>query len=137
MTAPFDTLIERGRDPKGHGDYGMPRGAKRHRGWDIVGKPGDIVKSPISGIITKYGYMYGFAPQFRYVEISGTTYVFRLGYSELMPDLEVGHHILESDCVSVLQDIAGYWKGDMKNHLHIECKKNGLLTDPEPLFQRA
>jgi len=134
MISPIDNPIERGRDPKGHGDYGMPRGGKKHQGWDVVGQPGDFIKSPISGIITKHGYMYDFARQFRYVEIADSTYRFRLGYSELMQDLKVGQHIMEADCVSILQDIAGYWGGGMKNHLHIECYKNGLLTDPEPLF---
>lgn len=134
MTPPFDNIVERGRDPKGHGDYGMPRGGKKHRGWDIVGNPGDLIKAPIDGIITKHGYMYDFAPQFRYVEITGQTYRIRLGYSELMDGLKIGDPIIEADCVSTLQDIAGYWGGDMKNHLHIEVYKNGLLTDPEPLF---
>ena len=134
MVAPIDTIIERGRDPRGHGDYGMPRGAKKHNGWDIVGIPGTIIKSPISGVISKHGIMYDFAPQFRYVEITNETYRFRLGYSEILNDLKVGQHIFKADCISVLQNIAGYWGGGMKNHLHIECYKNGKLTDPEPLF---
>ena len=133
MTNPIDTLIERGRDPKGHGDFGMPRGAKRHRGWDVVGQPGIDIKSPISGKITKHGYMYDGLP-FRYVEITGETYRFRLGYAELRNDLKVGRLVFEADCIAILQDIAGHWGGGMKNHLHIECYKNGLLTDPEPLF---
>jgi hypothetical protein len=52
-----------------------------------------------------------------------------------MDGLQKGGHIIEADCVGILQDIAGYWGGGMKNHLHIEVYKNGLLTDPEPLFK--
>ena len=88
MVAPFDKLVERGQDPRGHGDYGMPRGAKRHRGWDVVAEPGTIIKAPFKGEITKYGYMYANAPQFRYIEISNTTYRMRLGYAELMDGLD-------------------------------------------------
>lgn len=134
MTLPIDGAKERGNDPTGHGDYGMPRGTKKHQGWDLLGEPGAIVKSPIAGKITKYGHMYSFALQFRYVEITNARYRFRLGYSELNSGLVVGMPIMEADCISVLQDIAGYWGNGMWNHLHIECHKNGLLTDPEPLF---
>ena len=128
-------MQERGRDAKGHGDFGMPRGGRKHRGWDVVGEPGAQIKAPFSGQITKYGYMYRNVPEFRYVEITGETYRIRLGYSELNAGLKVGDFINEADCVSILQDIASYWRGGMQNHLHIEIYKNGLLTDPEPLFK--
>jgi len=134
FTPPVDHIVERNRDPKGHGEYGMPRGTKKHRGWDIVVEPGTLIKSPLSGIIVKYGHMYANALQFRYVDVANETYRVRLGYVELMPDLRTNMHVVEMDCIAVAQDIAGYWGGGMKPHIHIEVYKNGLLTDPEPLF---
>ena len=133
MTNPIDNLVERGQDDMGHGDYGMPRGARNHRGWDVVAEPGTKIKAPITGKITKYGYMYRNAPHFRYVEISGYTYRFRLGYT-LLKNVKVGDLVKEGNIIASLDNIAAHWGGGMKNHLHIECYKNGLLTDPEPLF---
>lgn len=119
----------------GHGDYGMPRGGRRHKGWDIVGEPGEYVHSPITGVVTKYGYMYSFALQFRYIQIENETYRCRLGYSTLLDNVKVGDQVNEGSTVGLLQDIAGYWDKGMKNHLHVEVYKNGLLTDPEPLLR--
>ncbi len=133
MKAPIDPLVERGRDPKGHGDYGMPRGSRKHQGWDIEVPVGATLSAPFSGKITKHGWMYK-NQDLRYVEISSETFRLRLGYTTLAPGLKVGDFIGECETLSIQQDIAGFWGGGMKNHCHLQLWKNGLLTDPEPYF---
>lgn len=128
-------IIERHWDLKGHGDYGMPRGSRKHKGWDIVGEPGDTVFAPFDGVVKKHGYMYSFALQFRYIEIENETYRIRLGYAKLAKNIKVGDRVVKKLPIGELLDIGGFWGGGMKNHLHVQLWKNGLLTDPEPLFK--
>ena len=131
----------RGDDPTGHGDYGKSRGNRKHKGFDMVGKPGDVIYTPITGVISKIGYCYSFELFFRYIEIKNDEYRVRLMYGLPTNDIFVGKKVVEEDVVGNLQDIAGYWnrnkqKGQsmMLNHLHVQIWKNSLLTDPEPLM---
>ena len=137
----LDQHIPRGADPTGHGDYGKSRGKKRHQGFDLLANPGDAVFSPITGFISKIGYCYSFAPEFRYVEISNDEYRWRLMYVLPIDGLFVGQRVVECDIIGQVQDIAIYWNKDKKegqammlNHLHAQVYKNGLLTDSEPLL---
>jgi len=121
-------------DPTGHGYYGAKRGNKKHRGLDLVADPGEAVISPIHGVVSKLGYPYAGNLEFRYVEITGQPYRVRLMY--VRPDVQVGDRIFKGQPVGVVQDIAGYWNPEMKNHIHMEVYKHGLLTDPEPLVMQ-
>jgi len=135
---------ERGADPTGHGDYGKSRGSKKHRGFDLLADPGDVVYSPINGVVSKIGYCYSFALQFRYIEIVNDEYRWRLMYASPTVNTFVGARVAAGEAVGAVQDIAGYWnkgksskQAKMLNHLHAEVKKNGLLTDPEPLLMHS
>lgn len=132
MISPLEVIVLRGDDPTGHGYYGARRGAKKHRGLDLVAAPGDPTISPIHGVVSKLGYPYANALQFRYVEITGDIYRVRLMYVE--PSVKVGDRVFEGDQIGTVQDIASYWNPSMKNHVHYEVYKHGLLTDPEPLI---
>ncbi len=134
IRSPLQDLILRGDDPTGHGYYGARRKNKKHRGLDLVCDPGEEVTAPISGKVTKIGYPYSFALQFRYVEITGNVYRIRLMYVEPSSAIKVGDMVKIESVVGYTQDIAGFWDDGMLNHLHIEVYKHGLLTDPEPLL---
>jgi murein DD-endopeptidase MepM/ murein hydrolase activator NlpD len=133
MNLPLASIIKRGFDPTGHGHYGAKRGSKKHKGLDLNTAPGDEVFSMISGKITKIGYCYKDALEFRYVEVTNLTYRVRLMY--VAPsELKEGDVISEGQLVGHSQDIAGHWGNGMMNHLHVEVYKHELLTDPEPLI---
>ena len=123
----------RGNDPTGHGYYGAKRGNRKHKGLDLVTVPNEDVCSPIDGVITKLGYPYANNLEFRYVEITNDIYRIRVMYCKPI-DVFVDQRIFKGNKIGEAQDIAGYWNPKMKNHIHLEVYKNGLLTDAEPLL---
>ena len=133
MKAILNKMVPRGNDPTGHGYYGAKRGTRKHKGFDAISKPDELIKSPIHGTITKLGYPYANALQFRYIEVTNDVYRVRLMYVEPL-NILVGKRVFEGQEIGKAQNIAAYWNPKMINHVHIEVYKNGLLTDPEPLF---
>lgn len=134
MVSPVKEIKLRGEDPTGHGYYGAKRGTKKHKGLDIVTNPKEVILAPIHGFVTKIGYPYSFALQFRYVEITNDVYRVRLMYVSPKPSLKKGQRVFAGDVIGNAQDIASYWDENMLNHIHFEVYKHGLLTDPEPLL---
>lgn len=136
MIPPVKILELRGNDPTGHGYYGAKRGTRKHKGVDVLSTPGEPCLAPFAGVITKYGYVYknpkAGKPKMRYVEITGPVYRTWLMYSTLTA--RVGDRIFEGEVYGKAQDVSGYWGGSMRNHIHMQVWKNGLLTDPEPLI---
>lgn len=135
IRSPLKQLVYRNTDPTGNGWYGASRGRRKHRGVDLVAEPGTTVYSPIHGTITKIGYPYADALQFRYVEITAEVYRIWLMYVEPKPGIEVGQKIFIGDEVGTVQAIGPHHHPHMKNHLHIQVWKNGLLTDPQPIIK--
>lgn len=133
MKSILNNIELRGDDPTGYGHYGAKRGNRKHKGLDLVGKPLTDVFSPIDGMITKLGYPYHGNLNFRYVEITNDIYRVRIMYCQPKSIL-VGRRVFEGDKIGEVQDVAGYWNPKMKNHIHFEVYKHGLLTDPEPLI---
>lgn len=134
MVNPLKNIILRGNDPTGHGYYGAKRGKKKHKGLDLVTVVGEDVFAGINGVITKIGYPYNFALQFRYIEITNDIYRTWSMYCLPNDNIKVGLRVFECDKIGAAQDIAGYWSSKMLNHLHYQVWKHGLLTDPEPLL---
>ena len=133
MEKPLQKVILRGNDPTGHGYYGAKRGNRKHKGLDLVSIPKEDVFSLIDGVVTKIGYPYAGNSVFRYVEVTNDTYRVRVMY--IFPkDISVGDRIFTAQKIGEAQNIAKFWNPRMKNHIHIEVYKNGLLTDPEPLI---
>ena len=125
-------MNRRGSDPTGYGHYGAKRGTRKHKGIDLLTKPGMTVFSPIDGFITKLGTAYKATTRFKYIDVSGEEYRWRLMYCR--PTLKLGARITAGDFIGTAQDIAAYHGGEMLCHIHVECYKHGLLTDPEPLL---
>ena len=133
LSQPLNKIILRGNDPTGHGYYGAKRGNRKHKGLDLVSPPKEVVNSLIDGVVTKIGYPYASNLTFRYVEVTNDTYRIRVMY--IFPkNISVGDRVFEGQQIGETQDVAGFWNPRMKNHIHIEVYKNGLLTDPEPLL---
>jgi len=134
MISPVNNTVFRGADPTGYGWYGASRGNRKHKGVDVLTQPKDSIKAPFSGVITKFGQVYSQTNKFKYIELKSDVYRIRLMYAKPIDSLKLNQRIFEGDEIGIAQDIAGYWKSGMLNHIHIELYKNGLLTDPEPLI---
>lgn len=148
MNRPLKELIDRGNDPTGFGHFGADRGKtksgkkKYHKGHDIVSVPGEDVVSMIEGVVTKIGYAYSDALQFRYVEVTNDTYRIRLMYLD-PSDIKKGDQVCEGDRVGYAMDISSHWHkkkprkdGEkMINHIHVQIWKNKKLVDPKPFLK--
>lgn len=134
MRSPLNTLIFRGDDPTGNGHYGAKRGTRKHKGVDLVSVHGEDVFCPLDGVITKLGQVYSETKKFKYIEISNDVYRVRLMYC-FPKDIKVNQRVFECDIIGISQDISGYWNTKMKNHIHMQIWKHGLLTDAEPLLK--
>ena len=138
MTQPLAKITDRGNDPTGFGHFGASRGSRKHKGHDIVSIEGESVVSMISGIVTKIGYAYAEALQFRYVQVENETYKIWLMYLEPSKVIKVGREVCEGDRVGYCLDVAEYHhnKSPRKDglkmipHLHVQIWKNGDLIDP-------
>ncbi|OCK44390.1 hypothetical protein BA195_06850 [Tenacibaculum soleae] len=149
MHLPLKKIIDRGNDPTGFGHFGAKRGTRKHKGHDIISVPGESVVSMIDGVVTKIGYAYKNALQFRYVEVTNDTYRVWLMYLE-HANLKVGQTVCAGQRVGYAMDIAKYHNAKrakknkllkkserkklvkMINHLHVQIWKNGKLVDPKP-----
>lgn len=133
MNSPVREVIFRGADPTGYGWYGAKRGSRKHKGVDLLTDPGDNIFCPINGVITKLGYPYANTQKLRYIEITGDMYRIWLMYVKPI-NISVNDRVFIADIIGEAQDVSGHWGGKMKNHLHMQVWKFGLLTDPEPLL---
>ena len=136
MQQPLVKITDRGNDPTGFGHFGAKRGIRRHKGHDIVSVPGESVVSMINGTVTKIGYAYAKALQFRYVQVENETFKVWLMYIE-HANLKVGQFVCAGERVGYCLDIAKYHNKNRKdglkmiNHLHVQIWKNGVLVDPK------
>lgn len=134
MVSPTRNIRLRGAEPTGNGWYGANRsGGRKHRGLDIVAIPGEAILSPIKGKVVRSGTVYTFTKKFKLLVISNDTYEVKLMYLDPHP-FNPGDMVMEGQEIGKNQDVSRYWGGGMINHIHMEVKKNGLLTDPEPLL---
>lgn len=148
MFAPLKKIIDRGNDPTGFGYFGAKRGFRNgkpryHQGHDIVSVPGEDVFSMIEGTITKIGYMYANALQFRYIEVTNKIFRIRLCYVAQMYLFKVGMVVCAGDRIGYAQNIAKYHNRNKKkgqplmiNHVHVQMYKNDKLIDPKPYLKQ-
>ena len=137
------TMKPRGTDPMGDGSFGASRGGRTHNGIDYASEPGDVILSPVAGKVTKLGYPYANALEYRYVEITDNMQrKWRLFY--VHPSVELGQEITPAFPIGITQDInakrtvAGgqsYGEKGMTNHIHVEVKlADGSFMDPDEVF---
>jgi len=126
-------LPHRGTDDFGNGEFGAPRGNRTHKGIDYACYPGTEIHSTVYGEVTKLGYPYADALQFRYVEITDNEGLkHRFFYVE--PNVDFGDRVLQGDVIGYAQDIAGHYNTEdryMKGHIHYEILSNGEPINPE------
>lgn len=114
-------------DDFGQGEYGAPRGDRKHRGNDWTCLPGSEITTLKGGNVTKLGYCYSGNLNFRYVEVAthigGRGQVF-CRYMYVEPMVKVGDWVNSLDVIGHCQDIASHHEGDtgkhMDNHVHVE-----------------
>ncbi len=129
-------MVIRGPDRWGSGEYGAPRdqGRRRHRGVDLVCEAGDVILSPVSGIVTKIGYPYdpsGPKGHKRYVQVTepdGLNH--RFFYT--LPLVGLGDKIHVGVLFARVQGLQDIYPG-ITDHIHYEIKRaDGSFMNPTP-----
>ncbi|MCG7985071.1 MAG: M23 family metallopeptidase [Candidatus Thiodiazotropha lotti] len=147
MKLPVVRTSVRGQDNLGSGEFGAPRGSRKHKGIDIVAYPGFEVLSVCHGEVTKIGYPYSqddlsadhsnederrkfyLKKAMRYVEVMTTGRV-KVRYFYVTPAVMVGDRIHPGRSLGIVQDIAAIYPG-ITPHFHFEVlDRSGQVVNP-------
>lgn len=125
---------KRGTDSFGSGEFGAPRGRRKHKGIDYTAAVDSSFLSKVRGTVTKLGWAYA-NEDYRYVEVTTQdTAKHRFFYVKPRRGLKVGTNVQAGDTLGTVQDIAGRYNDStrtMKNHVHYEILVSGKPIDPE------
>lgn len=132
-TAPI-TLVQgeqrrRGCDAGGCGHFGASRGARLHKGYDVLSIPGAQVRSPVKGKITRFVDPYGDG-RYNGIQIDTEKEVWKIMYMQPIQQL-INRDVKPGDILGYAQNIALKYPS-VQPHLHVEIWKNGVAIDPEP-----
>ena len=119
-TKPFSPIVDdqliRGNDAHGSGAFGASRNDKVHQGLDVVVRPGQTIKSPITGKVVRHSFPYP-DRSFTGYHLSNDKYLVKLWY--LAPTLQEGQTITAGQTVGFAQNIALRYPG-ITPHVHME-----------------
>ena len=122
----------RGCDGSGCGAYQASRGSREHKGIDIAADVGDKVYSPISGTVLRQTQVYSNDTRYRGIVIAGTGiyvgYEVKLFYLYNMI-MQAGVEVTKNQVIGQVQDLRVKYPS-IKNHVHVEIRKDGVLIDP-------
>jgi hypothetical protein len=120
-------------DAWGRGQFGSSRIGHMHQGLDVKAAPGEVIRSPITGTVTREAKPYAGDSRFKGVVVKGTgdwagTEV-KLFYVQgwLQGRVEKGQPLGNAQDLSLRYP-------DITNHVHIEVRQSGLLVDPATMF---
>jgi murein DD-endopeptidase MepM/ murein hydrolase activator NlpD len=121
----WDGVPLRGVDAEGSGAFAAKRGSKKHKGVDYAFEPGEEVRSPISGIVTRLGWAYISAP-YRLIEIQGPSEAIMWRFLYVDPIVEAGDDIAEGQTIGTAQKISDRYGEKMTDHVHVEVNVDPL-----------
>jgi len=116
-------------DSQGMGVFGAFRKDRLHDGTDYICKPGQAVKAPISGVITRIATPYKDDDRFSGVEIVGVKVSVIMFYLDPIMSM-VGGYVRKGEVLGYAQDISVKYGGGMLPHIHLRIIK----CDPELLM---
>lgn len=129
-------LKRRKCDTGGCGHFGAHRSAhpdKPHQGQDFLIAPGAAVFAPISGKI-RIAQPYATDNRFGGVEIKGNVYAVKVFY--FSPTVSGGDIVKAGDLIGYAQNLGIKYGSVVPNHLHVEVRRAGMVTDPSPYFPK-
>ncbi|XP_030360839.1 leukocyte cell-derived chemotaxin-2 [Strigops habroptila] len=116
----------RGCDSHGCGGYNYPRGARKHKGVDVVCEDGSVVYAPFTGNIDKRARPYGNNNAIdNGVQLSGSGFCIKMFY---IKPIKVSGLIRKGEKIGVLLPMQKVYRGII-SHVHIQ---NCDSTDPTP-----
>jgi peptidoglycan LD-endopeptidase LytH len=127
----------REHDAYGSGAFGASRdgGQRRHAGVDYVAEAGQAVAAPISGFVSRIGFVYGDDSSLRYVEITNpaTGYEARAFYVD--PSVEIGQAVRVGQPIGEAETLQARYPAGITDHVHLEIvDARGRQLDAEGLI---
>lgn len=139
LARPVENAV-RGVDAYGSGAFGASRdgGRRAHRGVDFVAAPGEPVRAPIAGVVTRIGDAYAGQDGLNYVEITNavTRHTARILY--VGPEVRPGWAVAAGDVIGRAQNLVDRYPAGMTNHVHVELtSRRGRQLDPLVVLPEA
>jgi len=124
-----------GQAPRTHDDFGegfyrasRDGGSREHEGVDYTGTPGQTVKAPLSGYVTKIGWAYDNSRGLKFVEITNPALGYQARVFYISPGVEVGDVVAVGDPVGTLMTLQSRYPG-ITDHVHLEIMRSGKRLD--------
>lgn len=111
-------------DSQGGGYYRASRGKRIHQGTDYLCTPGQAIRSPIDGELTRIAYPYK-TKNYEGCVIVGNFMTIKMFYFKPFRDL-VGQKVTKGDHIGTAQDISKKYSALMSPHIHLQID----LIDP-------
>ena len=111
-------------DSFGSGLFNAPRGKEKHNGIDFICEPGQVIVSPVDGIVIRQAFPYS-DKNYSGVLLGNDSLSLKMFY--FIPDKKIlGKRVKQGDRLGIAQDISKrYSSKDRKMiphiHLQIEC----------------
>ena len=119
-------------DGSGDGRFGSTRSGHIHQGIDLLVVPGEVLTSPVDGIIERLALPYANDPDYSGVVLAGDGYRVKVFYCHLIPGLMRGSAVMRGEPFAIAQDIAAKYGPPMLPHIHVEVRTlGGELVNPE------
>ncbi|QID16273.1 methyltransferase [Nitrogeniibacter mangrovi] len=136
LCCPVEDGAVRGSDAWGAGHFGAPRGARSHRGVDLVAVPGQPVCSPIDAELVRRADPYDDDAVLTGVLLRGVGghagLEVKLFYMDVDPAL-LGTTVQAGQRIGAVQCLQHRYPG-ITNHVHLEVVRAGAPVDPRPLI---
>jgi murein DD-endopeptidase MepM/ murein hydrolase activator NlpD len=94
-----------------------------------------MILSDIIGTVTKLGYPYADALEYRYVQITDSE-GYDVRYFYVDPIVKVGDEVNDDTIIGVAQDLHVKFDENMTQHVHLEVKRDGKYIDPREYLDK-
>lgn len=136
LAAPVTPLRVR-IDALGDGHYGASRAGHTHKGLDLETFAGQVVRSPVDGVVTRTFHVYTDSTFWTGIEVKTASGV-RVKLMYVRPTIALESSVRIGDALGTAQPIHERYGSAMHDHIHVEVwTPSGNTVDPEPLFGDA
>ena len=112
-------------DSVGSGRYGAKRGSRRHQGIDFCCAPGQEVKAPVAGVVTRVAFPYAGDRKYLGLELQGEHCKAKLFYCRPKSWNIIGKRVAAGEVIGIAQDVSDKYGPDCIPHVHLE-----MVVDP-------
>lgn len=130
----------RGTDAYGSGHHGASRGTRTHDGTDYIATPGQQIKAPLSGKITKISKPYSSGIDAHV--LSGVEIVASNGTTcwiwYIQPSVNIVGTVVKAgtSTIGTARTLKNRYKNGITDHVHVRIqKKNGTKIDPATVIK--